>query len=887
MEQKKGKLGWRIVKWTGISLLSLAILLTAGIYLMRDKIVNEVVASINSKLQTPVSVKDFDLTFWASFPNMSVDFNEVYIQEHAPEGVLKDTLFYSQCVRLKFNPFDIIDGKYNVKGVQVFPGKAKIQTFADGTQNYEMVKADTTSNTESFKFELEKIEFNNFDLAYVNEKEKQQYFTTLESTSLKGSFSDAIYNLNVQSQVVLHKIQTGELAVINEKSAQWDISLLVDKVNDKITIAQAPITVANLPFVVNLLSEKNRVDLRIAGNQIQLADFAKNVQHEEAERISDLKGNGIVEFDLHFLKDSIDVPNLLTCSFGVENGQIEEQESHLKIANINLKGNYTNQDAQRGEHVQVDHVSFSTAGSKFQGTAVLDQFDRLRIRGNANGKVNLGVLNTIFPFPGVQSVSGTVDVAGDFNVRKQNSTWDIAKCDGTADFYKTQFQLKGDKRYFDHIQGRVELKGDKISMKKLNMVVGKSDLRLDGQIAFLDGLFNTSGDIYTDLNITSAYMNVQDFSSNTKEEEIKDGRNYILPENVRGAVHMVANNLVYEKHSFKRLRTDMEVGLRSLTFRNLHLNNAQADIVGEAQIAENTPEVFTITTNASSNNIKFAPLFKEWDNFDQSVLTAQHISGNAAMNLAFSAPFDLRTGIKHKEIEARAKIRVENGRLKNVSTFKEITQSLQSSAATRLVLKSNNITDFESQLADLKFENFENELIIKDGMLSIPQMTIVSNAMTINLSGDHSFENEIDYHFNFNFREIRKVREQTEFGDVMDDGTGIQLFVRMYGNLDDPSIEWDHEQSRAIAKANFKEEKQTAKSILKSEFGMFANDKSVETFQAKKVIKEEVKVMFNEDKKEEEAIKTKPKKKGRFGKALQKWKEEAEKESEEEFVIEP
>jgi uncharacterized protein involved in outer membrane biogenesis len=125
----------RILKWiTGI-LLSVFILITACLYLFKDKIIGIVVSEVNKTLNVPVAVKNVDLAFWGSFPNLSVDFNEVYIQDAFLIQKPKDTLLYSERIRLKFNPIDLWNKNYHVKAVQIYPGTLKVKINSKGEGN--------------------------------------------------------------------------------------------------------------------------------------------------------------------------------------------------------------------------------------------------------------------------------------------------------------------------------------------------------------------------------------------------------------------------------------------------------------------------------------------------------------------------------------------------------------------------------------------------------------------------------------------------------------------------------------------------------------------------------------------------------------------------------
>jgi hypothetical protein len=122
------------------------------------------------------------------------------------------------------------------------------------------------------------------------------------------------------------------------------------------------------------------------------------------------------------------------------------------------------------------------------------------------------------------------------------------------------------------------------------------------------------------------------------------------------------------------------------------------------------------------------------------------------------------------------------------------------------------------------------------------------------------------------------METKNEFGEVLDDGTGLRLFLRMYGTLDKPIYEWDKEGRKAQAQAYRAEEKVQAKSMLKSEFGFFQKDSTVKAYVPKDVPKEELKIKFGPASKQEFLDEKKQTKDSKLKKTLNSWKEQQEKE---------
>src|ERR1700742_1751084 len=77
-KQKKSLLR-RILKWTGISLLIILLLLIAAPFIFKDKIVALVKEEANANLNAKVDFGDFDLSLISSFPDFRFKIQKVSV----------------------------------------------------------------------------------------------------------------------------------------------------------------------------------------------------------------------------------------------------------------------------------------------------------------------------------------------------------------------------------------------------------------------------------------------------------------------------------------------------------------------------------------------------------------------------------------------------------------------------------------------------------------------------------------------------------------------------------------------------------------------------------------------------------------------------------------
>ncbi|MCH2228979.1 MAG: AsmA-like C-terminal region-containing protein [Crocinitomicaceae bacterium] len=882
---------YRLSIWFIGVLFGIALLITGGLYFFKDDICGVVIDEVNKKLKTKVTVANVDLAFWGSFPNLSVDFNEVFIQDSYENSSELDTLLYSNRIRLKLNPMDIWREDYKVKSLEVSPGTLKLKVNEEGVNNYDIIKEKTDSiEGEGVDLNLEIVEFEDFRFDYTNAVTNQEYRTKINTMTLEGELSSSKFTTHAKSDLQILAARSGNVTLVKNQPAILDISVNVNQDSNTVNIPNSTIFIANLPFNFNGDVWSDGFNFNLRGQNIEIQDAANNLAMVETEEVKIFSGQGILLFDLLISGDkNPNKPVSVECDFGVKSGTLKDPTTGIALSKLKLDGRYSNKGGSKKEKLSLKNISFQTKGGPFVGDLEITQFERPLFRGNANGVINLAVLHSLFKIPHLDVLNGTIELHSDFVVKgkptpAETIEYHINKCEGQITMNKVNVKIEEDKRVFESIEGLVYLRNNEAGLESVSLNIGKSDFVVNGVFKDVVDYFSGAGSLNANLDIKSRKINIEDLGTDAKEEIIQRERQFILPDNIDGKVFLDVESMRYENHTFDVLKGNMSIHKRVIHFPRISVRNGGADVVGSLTIQERAPEIFDISSQLVSKNINFTSLFKEWNNFRQDVIKSKNIEGIAQANLSFEAPFDLRSGVISKAIRAQIGIQIDNGRLKNVQTFKEIIESLNSSSV-RTILGKGNIKAFGDKLQDLKFDQLKNTLIIKEGVLTIPSMSISSSALDIEASGKHTFENQIDYRFGFRLRDLKKSKD-SEFGEIIDDGSGMHVFMRMYGNINDPSIEWDKQSRREMSKENREAEKENVKSILKSEFGLFKSDTTVKGYIKDIAPKEELIIEFDPVNEIDTIIEVKrPKKDTKIRRALDRWKKQSEADKKEEFEI--
>ncbi|MEX2484713.1 MAG: AsmA-like C-terminal region-containing protein [Brumimicrobium sp.] len=881
----------KIIQWIIGVVVGFMLIVSALLLIFKDDIKSYALEEINKHLNKRVHIGYIDVGIWNTFPDMSLDFENVLVHSKFDTLQTIDTAFYSETMRLRFNPMDFVNGDYNVHSIDINKSKVNLEIREDGKVNYDFLKSSEDSTKNSFNFELKEINLNDADFTYLNEATDQFYNTTFQNLLLSGSFNEKKFVMGAKTDFLIHDIKNKSLNLISDKQASCEISINMNHETSVFEIESADLNINKLPFQIRGKVSADSLDFYIGAKSLDLAKVATNFTIQELDVVQKVNGGGSVNIEAQ-IKGPISntVSPAIDANFSIDNGTLSDKGFNL--SNISAKGTYTNGVRNGVEQLYLSHLTFHTLNKDFTGNIRVTDFKKPRLKGEANGVIDLTAVHRLFgPFD-LQKLSGNIQLDGDFDLRLNNPESDLKD----IDIYDLRASLitndivanfENDMRIFNIPKGEITIRNQYAGFTDLAIYLGKSDILIDGSLNRIADYFKKEGSLIVDASVESNQLYLDDLS--TSNPTVKRSRDWLLPADIQGKINMSLAKVNYSQHLYENIQGQLHFRKRAVHFPYLKGTSAEADIVGSLTVTEERPMYLVVNTNLSSDNVSFDPLFKEWNNFDQEVIKSDNIRGTATINLSFNGPFDLyeKTDLKN-EFKVKADLKITDGALSNVSTFKEITKSLKNSSA-KLMVSKNRIDSFEEKLLNLSFETFENVLRVENGILTIPKMSIKSNALDVNLKGTHTFENVIDYSFDFRFREIKGSSKNTEFGEVIDDGTGFKVYLKMFGNLDNPNFEWDKEAKKDAKKEQRQEAKEDFKSVMKTGFGVNKNDTTVKEYQKEEIETEKLYMEFEGDSTIEDEFDQdqKKRKKSNLQKQIDKWKKEnKEEDSDVEFEIE-
>ena len=138
----------KILKFTGIGLLTLLLLLFTLPFLFKNKILVLVKSEINKNIEAKVEFSDLSLSLFRHFPKLTVVLKDVSVT--GTKEFAKDTLLSAPVAEASVNIQSMFSGKeMTVYGIYLKAPRIKALVTAEGKANWEITKTNTSETTDT------------------------------------------------------------------------------------------------------------------------------------------------------------------------------------------------------------------------------------------------------------------------------------------------------------------------------------------------------------------------------------------------------------------------------------------------------------------------------------------------------------------------------------------------------------------------------------------------------------------------------------------------------------------------------------------------------------------------------------------------------------------
>lgn len=820
------KLFKKVAIWTFILGLIFVIQGLLLVWYFEDDIKQAAVQELNKSLNTPIKVDKIELNFFEHFPQVALIFPNVSIK--SSDSIHNEDLLVADEISMLFNIWDIYQRNYIVKKLYVNNAVWNSKIFKNGEFNFNILKKSEDSDSGNFNLKINEIEIHNSTIKHFDEASKQYMVFDVDDIAASGDFGSNNFQLKIKSDLVIKSLLLEKISYLKNKRIKLNSEFSVDLLNNTYAFNNTSFSIEKLNLLLNGFieySDKSKnINLEIDGKDLNIQSFLSILPDAISQKTKDFKSEGSFYFKMKMLggfnKDQTPKIELLA---GLKNTNIvvnTTEVKDLKLNNVysNIYYNNNSTSSISDDILKVEEIKGVYNKEAFTSTIEVSNFNNPYLKCALKTSQNIPELLKLFPIKNLNSESGriSIDVKLDGLIAdlKEAKNFKNINSSGTINVSNTKLLAKNYNLAIEQLNASLSFQKYDLRIDNSTFKLGESDASIKGYFRnIFSYLLNDDQELHVDATLSSNNINLQELLSSSKVEQGETYK-FKLSKKLKADVLVNIKNLTFDLFNAKDIEGKLKIDNQILNAEYLSFQSQKGIVFSSINFDTRNPILMPMKITLSMQKVDISNLFREFKNFGIDVLTDKNIKGVLTSDLKIGMAWDENLNSNHNLFTADGKLLIENGELINFAPMLALSKYID-----------------VNELKNLKFSNLENNISIKNSMIYIPDMEVKSNALNLNLSGTHNFNNQIDYHLKMLLSNIIKKKSKRlgdeQFGEIEDDGSGkTTLFIRMYGDATNPKFSLDKQMIKKKIAEDLKQERQEVKQILKDEFGnWFKKDK--------------------------------------------------------------
>jgi hypothetical protein len=828
MEKKKKSWLKKILIGTGVTFVLLIVAMILIPFFFKDKIKDLVIEEANKSLTATLEMGDFDLTWFSTFPNLTVQLIDTKITGKDDfEGV---ELINAKNIMAQVKLWDVISGdQVAVQNIALVEPKIDVRVLKDGRANYEIVKADSLKTPEeveepsNFKLSLQKYSIEGGQIRY--DDRAGDMFAEIVNLNHEGNGDLTADIIDFKTVTTMDELTytMGGIPYLSRVKTDAKIDLLMEftEKTSKFSLKENTINLNNLKFAINgfyeMLEGYDNMDLSLDASKATFKDFLSLLPafYQSGYESMVTKGNLAMN---GFVKGKMDDNNMPGWDFNlaIDNAQIKYPDVPGTINNIAVKAGSKFVGGTNMDLMTLDVPKFH---ADFVGN-VIDATLKMRnpmtdplIDSKILAKVDLSTLGKVMPLAEGESYNGKLDADVKLNGRMsaiENENYEAFDAIGTVGLKDLTYKSVDLPDAVNISTMLLRFSPQNLALEELDAKMGASDFQMKGTIdnylgyVFRDELlkgkfaFNSTNlDLDQLMGPTTETTATESTPATTETTEP-----LLIPGNIDFDLMTNIANVKYDGMNIKNVNGAVRMKEEVAYLDNLTMNTLGGQVGLKGNYNSSNPNQPKLDFAYDLKDIDIQQLASNFISIEKLAPIAKYAKGS------FSSKFDMTT-LLQPSLEPVYSTLTGAGDLftksVTISGFKPLEKIGEA-------LKMNNLST--QTISDLKtFFSF------KDGKLTLKPFDVKLGKIATNISGYSSFEQDIDYALLMNvpkdqipgsmlkaaedgIAKLNSLAPKLNVGGLPD---VIPVKLKVIGTMTDPKVTTDFKEAIMKASGNVKE----------------------------------------------------------------------------------
>lgn len=757
----------------------------------KKSIIKQVTLGIEKKLNGNVAIGDVEISFFRTFPKVSVLLHKISItdtmfaQHHHP-------FFMGDEVYIELSIMKLIKNEVAVNGFRIERASFNLFTDTSGYTNTYLLKSkkDSSSGRETTheKNELKSIAFKDVRITIDDRKKEKLQDVAINNLNIKLHDEDATTFFSVKANMLVHslafKLSNGSF--IKEKNFEGNFDFRYDKQLKQLRFDSIDIKLSGHPFNIS-----GRFDLVGPNPQFRLSVHTRQIMYDFAKSLLTAKIDtalSVVDLDKKLDADANIIgplnsgDPLIYVTWKVTNAHLTTP--FLDFDDASFTGFYTDEVVagipRRDPNSKIVISNFSASWNGLPVSSgkieILNLFKPL-MTCDLTSNFPLTKLNDIIGSNSIQlqSGDGSINVTYKGPIERNNNTNSFVN--GVVSFKNGNVLYTPRNVELKNVNGRLVLKNSDVLIENLQCNVLNNKIIMDGEAKNLLTLINTEPNkVNIDWNIYSPSLNLSSFtyllksrkkvSSNpshkSKLSKLATSIDAVLDQ---GSLHvnLHAARLLYKKFEAGNAIANVSLLQDRYVINNLSMDQAGGHINLNGSLVLLKENYHQARVNVSMDNVDVNKVFTAFNNFGQDGIQAQNLEGKLDAKVNAALALNDEGKAYPNSIESVVDFSLKNGALNNFEPVKKLQ--------TFLFKKR----DFDN----IRFAELKDRLEISNQEIKINRMEIESNVLSMYVEGIYSMKGTTDMSIQIPLSNLKKRSADYEPENKgTDKKGGTSIFIR-------------------------------------------------------------------------------------------------------------
>ncbi len=780
--------GLKVLKVTTLILVSVLSLLVIVAGIMEDRIGAMVVKEVNKQLKTKLTVNQFGLSFISSFPYASAELEGVFLNDAFGGSLLK-----ARTVALNFSLFNLLSDNINIRSVIIKDGLVVIKTDANGRVNYDITKPTDGKQSSNLALSIAKAKLQNVRFMYIDAPSVQSADLTIKSGTLSGKFGVQQFSLNSIADLTIAYVNSKGKKFLQNKPLSYNARIAVDLKKNIYQFDNLALNIASNPLslkgLIQFIPKKGTFfNITAQNKQVSLSNLLQLLPPQYSTYFKDFQSTGNLSFNttIKGFLNNREIPDIQAIVH-FNNGRIMTPKLNQAFEKVSFDASF---DSKKSVFT-IEKFKAALGGNPIDMQLKVVNFNDPSLSFNANGVIPLNLAFGLLNSPKISDGTGilrfnALKVNGRFYDMNSMKALTNIQASGNLTLDKTTLKINGQPIAAD---GVLNFNNNAITVQNFNVRGVGSDATFTGTFSnWLPVLLADStyaADLIVQARLDADYLDVAQIVALSKPKPQK-----VVPK----SYYYTAKGLPMPQYRkqfpiLNRLKGRFDCNVKNFTYNKIKANHFEGslDFLGNDLILRGTafamggnwsldgkidlgyrPHLFT---KLIANRVNVTEFFRQCDNFGQTTLKSDNVSGQLTTRMAINGYWDEGFNYLEDKLHVLADVNLTNGELVGFKMLESFSS----------YIKVND-------LKRIKFTNLQNQLEIYKQTIFIPAMFIQTNALNLQISGKHTFKQNIDYNLVVNAGQVLMSRFKLfnpKLDPQPDQRNGLlNLYYNISGNID-------------------------------------------------------------------------------------------------------